>query len=378
MNITFITSWDTKGEQFNGRILHDYLIKTKNISHMLVNHKLSTDDTISLVGNKLTRLIDEKIIFNIEKIFSIWSILPLSGTISLLSDKSDIIHLQDIHSNSFISLLVLPIISKQKKVIMTVHDLWIMSGHCIYPLGCKKWQTGCDNCCNLKVPISLLWDTTSLMWKLKYWVMHHSNIHLIVASHYMKDIVKQSPILNHLKCDVIPYGIEQKNYNKKECRKELNIPDDVFVASYRNIKENCFKGTEYIESLPSLNNIYIFPIGGDGWIDDHEYLMKALTASDIFLMPSIEESFGIMAIESMSVGTPPIVFDGTALPEIIKSGGLIIKRNSDALLYAIQLLQSSPNIQKHLSINAKNIIKEIYTIDKYINAHINLYKSLTR
>jgi len=53
-----------------------------------------------------------------------------------------------------------------------------------------------------------------------------------------------------------------------------------------------------------------------GWIDGED-LAIALSAADVFVMPSIQEAFGLMAVEAMACGTPVIVFDGTALPGVI-------------------------------------------------------------
>ena len=214
------------------------------------------------------------------------------------------------------------------------------------------------------------------MWRLKHWVMHHSNITLIVASNYMRDMVKQSPILQHLPCHVIPFGVEQKHYDKKKCREELGIPNDAFVISFRQMNgDDPFKGTRYIEpALRQLKNIHTLPISD--WVQDHETIMKTLVAADVFLMPSIAESFGLMAIESMSVGTPVIVFEGTALPEIVREGGVVVPRVPKELSSAIQNLHSNPELYKRLSENGKRVVKEHYTLEQYIHKHLEVYRGL--
>ena len=82
-----------------------------------------------------------------------------------------------------------------------------------------------------------------------------------------------------------------------------------------------------------------------GWTDDEECIRDAFLAADIFLMPSIVEAFGVMAIEAMACGKPIICFDGTALPEVIFAPDVGISvpiRDSYALYQAIQHLIDAP------------------------------------
>lgn len=48
----------------------------------------------------------------------------------------------------------------------------------------------------------------------------------------------------------------------------------------------------------------------------------------ITLMPSSFESFGLVALESMTAGTIPIVADSTALPEVVGDGGVVFRNGS--------------------------------------------------
>ncbi len=63
-----------------------------------------------------------------------------------------------------------------------------------------------------------------------------------------------------------------------------------------------------------------------GWLTDEDQTAEAINAVDIMLMPSIAESFGMMAIESMACAKPVIAFDRTALPETLfaPEGGVTV------------------------------------------------------
>jgi glycosyltransferase involved in cell wall biosynthesis len=53
------------------------------------------------------------------------------------------------------------------------------------------------------------------------------------------------------------------------------------------------------------------------WIYDVILLANTYNEYGYFLMPSVVEAFGMMAIESMACGKPILIFDGTALQDIV-------------------------------------------------------------
>jgi glycosyltransferase involved in cell wall biosynthesis len=59
-----------------------------------------------------------------------------------------------------------------------------------------------------------------------------------------------------------------------------------------------------------------------GYVDD-QTLAGLYANATLFVLPSQEEGFGLPAIEAMACGTPVIVSDGGALPEVSCDAGLI-------------------------------------------------------
>jgi glycosyltransferase involved in cell wall biosynthesis len=121
-----------------------------------------------------------------------------------------------------------------------------------------------------------------------------------------------------------------------------------------------------------------FQIVKTGWIQGHD-MANALSAADIFLMPSIQESFGLMAVEAMSCGLPVIVFEGSALPSIIRAplGGVAVPaKNSIALSKAIEHLLINEGERQKISIQARALVEAEYSDHLYVNKHVEVYQKV--
>ena len=54
-------------------------------------------------------------------------------------------------------------------------------------------------------------------------------------------------------------------------------------------------------------------------VKQYPELLYYYNAADLFVVPSLSESFGLVYIEAMACGVPSIGTDVTAIPEVISS-----------------------------------------------------------
>ena len=89
--------------------------------------------------------------------------------------------------------------------------------------------------------------------------------------------------------------------------------------------------------------------------------------ADIFVMPSLCESFGKVILEAMASGLPVIATTNTGARDVVKDGkhGFIIPiRDSKAIKDKIQYFYDNPSEIKRMGKNARKVA-ENYTWDRY-------------
>ncbi|MDR1236178.1 MAG: glycosyltransferase, partial [Holosporaceae bacterium] len=270
--------------------------------------------------------------------------------------------------------------------------------HCIHHFDCEKWKTGCGDCPYPDKPFAINFDDTALQFELKKQAVQNSQIAAIVASGWMEDKIKQSPIWSGKKIYKIPFGINQNIFKPadiKEAKKKMEIDPVDRVLFFRS-DESPYKGLNILKqtlsSLPRNEKISILTVGEKGllyefaekykikefgWISDDKKLAELYQACDLFLMPSEQETFGMMAVEAMSCGKTVVALDGnTALPNTI---------NAPECGTAVSVKDFPTEIQRLLN-NREEMIgrgekslqyaKQNYNKDIYVKRIIDTYKDV--
>lgn len=246
------------------------------------------------------------------------------------------------------------------KVKWTLHDCWAFTGHCTHfsYIKCEKWKKECFDCEQIyRYPKSLILDKSKENYdKKKSLFTGINNLEIITPSNWLACLVKQS-FLNEYKI-MTKYNMVDKAVFKpvqSHFRKEHDISDDqrmvLGVASYWNDR----KGLDDLIKLSKLlNNKYVVVIVGLDKKQIHQIphniigiertnninnLIEIYSAADVFVNPSVEETFGLTTLEAISCGTPAVVYKNTACEEIAnQNGGYAVERSPEHIKKAIYFL----------------------------------------
>ena len=103
--------------------------------------------------------------------------------------------------------------------------------------------------------------------------------------------------------------------------------------------------------------------------------------SDVTVVPSLQEAFGLVVSEAMACGKPVIGSNVGGIPDQIVDGynGFLVEPK-DPLKIAERILWSidNPEAIKSMGINGRRIVEEKYDIEKRADNIISLYKQLLR
>jgi glycosyltransferase involved in cell wall biosynthesis len=116
-----------------------------------------------------------------------------------------------------------------------------------------------------------------------------------------------------------------------------------------------------------------------GWVHDDDRLIDALTAADVFLMPSEAENAPTMAIEAMACGTAVIGTRNTGFPEIVRppeAGLLVPLHDVEALAGAIERLLADEPLRRAMGEAGRRLIETEYDLVLCARRHLELYQSL--
>lgn len=110
-----------------------------------------------------------------------------------------------------------------------------------------------------------------------------------------------------------------------------------------------------------------------------ENVNEYLQASDMFVFPSENESFGISLVEAMACGLPAIASRVGGIPDIVqhlRDGILVEPRDHHALAIAITDLLVQPALTKSLGLNASQMVRDRYSIEAVASRYYELLSNL--
>ena len=104
--------------------------------------------------------------------------------------------------------------------------------------------------------------------------------------------------------------------------------------------------------------------------------IEAFAGSDIFVLPSYSENFGMAVIEAMACGVPMVISNKVGIYREVEKNkaGIVVDTDAESLYRGMKLLLENPELRKEIVANGTEMVEEHYDINKVAERMIEAYK----
>lgn len=311
--------------------------------------------------------------------------------------QPDIVHLRNLHSNYInLHMLLRYLAEKDTATVITLHDCWFFTGKCTYYISanCDKWQHECGNCPLLhkdNVNPTFWFDRTKkCLADKKDWFGAIPRLAVTGVSNWVANEAKKSIVGDRNPVGIYNWiDLDVFHPRLSELRKKHGL-ENKFVILTVATNINRIKGYDEIvwlsERLPE--NWAIVAIGKEieklpenvihiDHTDDALQLAEYYSMADVCMNTTQFETFGKVTAEAICCGTPAIVYNNTASPELVDDGcGLVVDQGKgyEAILSALHEVEKNGKVS-YLDVClrvARGRFEKNIGIEKYVR----LYESL--
>jgi glycosyltransferase involved in cell wall biosynthesis len=331
---------------------------------------------------------------------------PWHGTRRLLSPPAaddlegvNVVHLHTV-ADWFDVPRWLETLPRRMGVVISVHDMWHVTGGCFLYRGCERFSNQihpCDPCPILRWPGNRFLAAAAHSRKLQAY--RNCGARMVANSQWLAEIAGRSPIVKA--CGgvrVIPPGIDTavfKPQDRNRCRAHLGLPADAFVivtggASLMDANKNVPWLLEQLSHLADLRRLIVVTFGEGavpvpyglnvrltGGIRERHDLAQLFAAADVFVSASLMETYGLTLVEAMACGTPVVAFRVGGIPEAAPDGqGAILCAPQDgaALIEAVMKLRNSTQLREMLGAAGRETVRVRNRLDSFSSVFAEIYR----
>jgi glycosyltransferase involved in cell wall biosynthesis len=316
--------------------------------------------------------------------------------------RPDILHLNNLHGDYF-DLRALPALSRQLPTVVTLHDTWLLSGHCAYSLGCDRWEIGCGHCPDLTIFPPVRRDATAFNWQRKRDIYADSRLFVTTPCKWLMDKVERSMLQSAVvESHIIPYGVDLKVFKPGDralARQTLGLPQDGFVVLFvaYNARASRFKDYQTIAAavqsaatcLTDQQVTFVY-LGGTGtdvrqghvstkfvpYQTDLSAVVRYYQAADVYLHAAHADTFPNVVLEALACGTPVIATAVGGISEQVddgETGYLVPEGDSAAMSDHIVQLCLDPKLRLRMSAAALDVARRRFDLEDMVTAYLDLY-----
>ena len=344
--------------------------------------------------------------------------------LKLVPSIPDVLHAHNLHSKYF-DLRLLPQLSQQIPTILTLHDTWLLSGHCAYSVTCSRWEIGCGKCPDLSLYPAVRRDNTAQNWKLKQKLYANSKLYVVTPCKWLMNKVEASMLQQGIvQQAVIHNGVDLDRFSpgdKAAARQKIGLDGDEFIALFvaNSVRNNIWKDFATLKRAFELLSARLphakirlicfgdespqeyaghIPITFVPHTDNLDQVVDFYRAADVYVHATKADTFPTVILEALACGLPVIATAVDGITEQIKSlcnlekienfmqpvvessineatGALVKRGEAEGLTHWVEQLINNSVLRAELGINARRDAEKRFDFKRQVREYLDWYQS---
>jgi glycosyltransferase involved in cell wall biosynthesis len=317
--------------------------------------------------------------------------------------RYDVVHLHNLHG-AYFDLRQLPALCRAAPVALTLHDAWLLAGHCVHSFDCERWRNGCGDCPRLGTYQRIRRDSSVYNYRLKEEIYADCRYHVCSPSKWLLDRARQSILSRGASSyTYIPNGVDVSVYRPRpraEARRLLGLPEDgeIVMMMAGSIHKNEWKDPETLRAAISTvararaEKVRFIAVGESSppemvgaarvefapYQPDPEKLALYYQAADVYVHSARAETASTVIYEAMACATPVVATGVCGIPEQVEGGAGLLSRPGDAGDMASKILEvlRGGGDSAEMGRSGRRKVEAGHTIEQCVAAYLKWYEKV--
>lgn len=331
--------------------------------------------------------------------------------LDLLPERPDILHCHNLHGGwltrgGYFDLRALPWLSRQLPTVLTLHDTWMLAGHCAYTLGCDRWKTGCGSCPDLSIYPAISRDATAFNWNRKREIYATGRFHIATPSRWLLRQIEQSILApGMVEGRVIPNGVDSTVFSpgsKVQARESLGLSqkDAILLFVANAARSNVFKDYRTVEQTAirtaagyRREKVSLLVVGEKGepisfdngeirfvaYQRDQKTMARYYQAADVYVHAAKSDTFPNTVLEALACGLPVVATAVDGIPEQIddgQSGFLVPSGDAETMSSRVVQLLLNGGLRASMGVKAAEIAARFFSVQQQAQTYLDWYEQM--
>jgi glycosyltransferase involved in cell wall biosynthesis len=296
-------------------------------------------------------------------------------------------------------LRLLPDLIGMAPVVLSLHDQWLMTGHCAHSYDCERWQVGCGDCPYLGTFPPIRRDGTRENYRRKAEIFAASCFYIAVPCRWLEGRLRDSMLWpSTIAARVIPSGVDVALFSpgdRRAARAKLGLSQEAVVFLFVGLEARTNRFKDYPLFLAAAERmargarspVAFIALGERGSLEramgavrlihrpytqDSTLVALYYQAADVYLHPALAETFPVAVLEALASGLPVVASDVGGIGEQVRpfpalssaerrterdhdsaaTGVLVRRGDADGFAHAVESLAANPGLRDRLGRNA--------------------------